>query len=153
MDAQRRELIQVAGALGALAAGGLLAAPAAAQSAWNKAAFEAKTLADVVRALGGSTTASSRDIAITAPDIAENGASVSIGIVSRIPNTQNIYVLVEKNANALAAAFTIPQGTEPRVDTRIKMAETSNVLALVRANNQFFVASREVKVTMGGCGG
>lgn len=95
----------------------------------------------------------SKDIVITAPDIAENGAAVSVGIASKIPNTQNIYIVVEKNATALVAAFNIPPGTEPRVDTRIKMAESAPVYAVVRANNQFFVASRDVKVTMGGCGG
>ncbi|MCX7902574.1 MAG: thiosulfate oxidation carrier protein SoxY, partial [Burkholderiaceae bacterium] len=137
----------------ALAVGGTLPGAVAQQTAWNKAAFEAKRLADVVKALGGSTAVPSKDIVITAPDIAENGAAVSVGIASKIPNTQNIYIVVEKNATALVAAFNIPPGTEPRVDTRIKMAESAPVYAVVRANNQFFVASRDVKVTMGGCGG
>lgn len=152
---KRREFVKAAGVVGGLAAGGLLDGGKvfAQQPGWNKAAFEAKSLAEVVKALGGAGVTPSKDIAITAPDIAENGASVSVGVVSKIPNTQNIYLVVEKNANALVAGFNIPQGTQPRVDTRIKMAETAPVYALVRANNQFYVASREVKVTMGGCGG
>ncbi|MCX8005538.1 MAG: thiosulfate oxidation carrier protein SoxY, partial [Burkholderiaceae bacterium] len=131
MDEQRRELLQAVAACTALAVGGTLPAALAQQPAWNKAAFEAKRLADVVKALGGSAATPSKDIAITAPDIAENGAVVSVGIVSKIPNTQNIYIVVEKNANALVAGFNIPQGTEPRVDTRIKMAETAPVYAVV----------------------
>ncbi len=70
-----------------------------------------------------------------------------------MPGTQGVYILVDKNPNALAASFAIPQGTEANVATRIKMGQTSNVLALVKANNQFYVTTKEVKVTLGGCGG
>ncbi|HWL74714.1 MAG TPA: thiosulfate oxidation carrier protein SoxY, partial [Burkholderiaceae bacterium] len=106
-----------------------------------------------VKALGGSTASQSADISITAPDIAENGAVVPVGVTSKIPNTQNVYILVEKNPNSLAAGFAIPAGTEANVATRIKMGQTSNVHAVVKADNKFYVATKEVKVTLGGCGG
>jgi sulfur-oxidizing protein SoxY len=76
-----------------------------------------------------------------------------VGVTSKIPNTQAVYILVEKNPNMLAAGFNIPQGTEPNVATRIKMGQTSNVYAVVKAGDKYYVASKEVKVTLGGCGG
>lgn len=154
MAENRREFIKLTGVLGLMAAAGLITAEEAlAQQAWNKAAFEGKSVGDVVKALGGSGTAASGDIMITAPDIAENGAVVPVGVASKIPNTQAVYILVDKNPNALAAGFTIPAGTDPNVSTRIKMGQTSNVHAVVKADNKFYVASKEVKVTLGGCGG
>ena len=155
MSDTRRDFIKATGVFGLLAAAGLLPVEEAIaqQQAWNKAAFEAKNLNDAVKALGGAGVTQSKDITITAPDIAENGAVVPVGVTSKIANTQNIYILVDKNPNWLAAGFAIPEGTEPNVATRIKMGQTSNVLALVKANNQFYVASKEVKVTLGGCGG
>jgi sulfur-oxidizing protein SoxY len=155
MHAKRREFIKLSGVFSALATIGLLTEEEALaqQQAWNKAAFETKSLNDTIKALGGAGVAESKDIAITVPDIAENGAVVPVAVASRIAGTQNIYILVEKNPNTLAAGFAIPQGTEPTVSTRIKMGQTSNVFAVVKSNNQFFVASREVKVTLGGCGG
>jgi sulfur-oxidizing protein SoxY len=155
MVENRRDFMKLSGLFGVLAATGLLTAEEALaqQQAWNKAAFETKSLADTVKALGGSAVTESKDITITAPDIAENGAVVPIGVVSKVPGTQNVYILVDKNPNWLTASFGIPAGTEANVATRIKMGQTSNVMALVKANNQFFVASKEVKVTLGGCGG
>jgi sulfur-oxidizing protein SoxY len=155
MNQNRREFVKVSGVLGLMAAAGLITTQEAQaqQQAWNKAAFEAKDLTETVKALGGATAAQSGDITITAPDIAENGAVVPVGVTSKIPNTQGIYVLVEKNPNALAAGFAIPAGTEANVSTRIKMGQTSNVHAVVKADNKFYVATKEVKVTLGGCGG
>jgi sulfur-oxidizing protein SoxY len=155
MNHKRREVLRAGGVLGLLVAAGLISAEDAfaQQQAWNKAAFEAKSLDDTVKALGGSSAAQSGDIAITAPDIAENGAVVPVGVTSKIPNTQAVYILVEKNPNALAASFGIPAGTEANVATRIKMGQTSNVHAVVKADNKFYVATKEVKVTLGGCGG
>jgi sulfur-oxidizing protein SoxY len=149
----RRGFVKLAGGAAALAATGFGEAALAQQPGWNKAAFEGKSVNDVVKALGGSAAADSGDIAITAPDIAENGAVVPIGVTSKVPGTQAVYILVDKNPNALAAGFTIPQGTEANVSTRIKMGQTSDVFALVKANDKFFVAKKEVKVTLGGCGG
>jgi len=155
MDHNRREFIRAGGVLGLMVAAGLLTAEQAQaqQAAWNKAAFDTKSVDDTVKALGGASAAQSGDIAITAPDIAENGAVVPVGVTSKIPNTQAIYILVEKNPNTLAAGFGIPAGTEANVATRIKMGQTSNVYAVVKADNKFYTASKEVKVTLGGCGG
>ena len=155
MEVSRRNFVRSGSVLGLMVAAGLLTVreARAQQQAWNKAAFEAKSTDEVVKALGGSAVTSSADVVLTAPDIAENGAVVPVGVASRIPNTQAIYVLVEKNPNALAAGFTIPAGTDPNVSTRIKMGQTSNVHAVVKADNKYFVATKEVKVTLGGCGG
>jgi sulfur-oxidizing protein SoxY len=154
MSENRRDFMKLTGVFGLLAAAGLLSTTEALaqQQAWNKAAFETKSLADTYKVLGG-TPAESADIAITAPDIAENGAVVPVGVTSKIPNTQAVYILVEKNPNMMAAGFNIPQGTEPNVTTRIKMGQTSNVYAVVKAGDKYYVASKEVKVTLGGCGG
>jgi len=154
MSENRRDFMKLTGVFGLLAAAGLLSTTEALaqQQAWNKAAFETKSLADTYKVLGG-TPAESADIAITAPDIAENGAVVPVGVTSKIPNTQAVYILVEKNPNMLAAGFNIPQGTSADVATRIKMGQTSNVYAVVKADNKFYMASKEVKVTLGGCGG
>lgn len=151
----RRQFVQQSSLLGVLAAAGLLPhGNASAQApSWNKAAFESKSLNDTLKALGGAGVSESKDIAINAPDIAENGAVVPVGVSSKIANTQAVYILVDKNPNWLAAGFNIPGGTEANVSTRIKMGQTSNVLALVKAGDKFFVNSKEVKVTLGGCGG
>jgi len=155
MNGNRREFIKAGSVLGLMAAAGLITAEQARaqQQAWNKAAFETKSLDDTVKALGGSSTSQSADVVITAPDIAENGAVVPVAIASKIPNTTNIYFLVEKNPNTLAAGFAIPAGTDPSVATRIKMGQTSNIHAVVKADNKFYVATKEIKVTLGGCGG
>lgn len=149
----RRGFVKLAGGAAALAAAGFGGVAQAQQPAWNKAAFEAKNLAEMMKALGGGNAAESADITITAPDIAENGAVVPVGVSSKVPGTQAVYILVDKNPNVLAASFTIPQGTEANVATRLKMGQTSDVLALVKANDKYFVAKKEVKVTLGGCGG
>jgi len=155
MHRSRREFVKAGGVLGLMVAAGLITdkQARAQQQAWNKAAFESKSLDETVKALGGSGSAQSADVVITAPDIAENGAVVPVAVASKIPNTQAIYILVEKNPNALAAGFGIPAGTEPSVATRIKMGQTSNVYAVVKADNKFYVAAKEVKVTLGGCCG
>ena len=137
----------------ALVAAGWLKAGTADAQTWNKDAFETHSLADARKALGAEA-AQSGDIAfVQTPEIAENGAVVPIGIASRIAGTDSIAILIEKNPNPLAAVFDIPAGTAPAVTTRVKMAQTSNVLALVRADGRYYVASKEIKVTLGGCGG
>jgi sulfur-oxidizing protein SoxY len=155
MKEKRREFVKLTGVFAVMAGAGLMSTKEAfaQQQAWNKAAFEAKSLDETVKALGGSAASQSADISITAPDIAENGAVVPVGVTSKIPNTQNVYILVEKNPNSLAAGFAIPAGTDANVATRIKMGQTSNVHAVVKADNKFYVATKEVKVTLGGCGG
>ena len=148
---RKRRLWLVLAVVAAAISAGVL--PASAFADWNKAAFDAKSLNDVVKAFGGATVEKSADIAITAPDIAENGAVVPIAVVSKIAGTQSIAILVEKNPYALSAQFDIPAGTEPNVGTRVKMGQSSNVHAVVKANGKYYVATKEVKVTLGGCGG
>ncbi len=153
----RRDVLKTSGGsvVMALAASvGLLTAKSAAAEAWNKTAFEVKSLNEVVKAMGGASATESKDISfVNAPDIAENGAVVPVGATSKIPKTESISILVEKNPNALSASFTIPEGTEPTISTRVKMSQTSNVYALVKADGKYFYAVKEVKVTLGGCGG
>lgn len=156
MNQKRRNVLRAGGSAGLavlLAGAGLIAPNAAGAEDWNKAAFEGKTVSDAFKALGTVAPANSADILLKAPDIAENGAVVPVGIESKIPGTQSIALLVEKNPSPLAAAFDIPGGTEASVSTRVKMGETSNVYALVKANGKYFVAKKEIKVTLGGCGG
>ena len=136
------------------AAGWLKPGDAAAAEGWNKGAFETHSMDETLKALGSSAPAQSKDIAFVAtPDIAENGAVVPIGITSAIPKTESIAILIEKNPNTLAAMFDIPPGTEPALSTRVKMGQTSHVYALVKADGKYYVASKEIKVTLGGCGG
>lgn len=115
-------------------------------------AFKAKNMHEVFKEFGSTPTAST-DIQITTPDIAENGAVVPVTVVSAIPKTEQIMILIEKNPNPLAAVFTIPDGTDPSVNTRVKVAQTCNVFAVVKADGKLFSAMRETKVTLGGCGG
>jgi sulfur-oxidizing protein SoxY len=150
----RREFLKASGGVVTmlLAAGFLKPEDVYAQE-WSKAAFDSKNLEDLIRVLGGSGAAESADVAIVAPDIAENGAVVPIGVASKLDDTEAIAILVEKNPNVLAAMFQIPEGTLPDVQTRVKMAQTSNVFALVKAGGKFHYAAKEIKITLGGCGG
>ena len=106
----------------------------------------------MIRALGGTGTRESADVTVIAPEIAENGAVVPIQIVSGLPATQAIAIAIEKNPRLLAAYFEIPEGTLADIQTRVKMAETCNVYALVKADGGFYYASKEIKITAGGCG-
>ena len=157
MDSGRRKVLQGtsgAAVLGlAMVAGLFKPGSAWAQASWNKAAFETKTLNDAVKAMGGGTAVESKDITITSPDIAENGAVVPFTMASKLPKTESMALLVEKNPNIVAASFAIPDGTEAWVNTRVKMGQTSNVIALVKADGKFYYTAKEVKVTLGGCGG
>ena len=157
MDAGRRHALKSGGGvtlLALVAAAGWWKPGEAIAAEWNKSAFDTHSLDETMKALGGSAPVPSKDIVFfSTPDIAENGAVVPIGITSQVPNTQSIAILVEKNPNMLAAVFDIPAGTEPSLSTRIKMGQTSNVFALVKADGKYYMASKEIKVTLGGCGG
>ena len=159
MDAMRRRLVQSGGGmtlLGLLVATGWLKPEQALAQAqtWNKAAFDTHSLADTMKALGGGDPVQSKDIVFfQTPEIAENGAVVPIGVTSNIPKTESIAILIEKNPNLLAAVFDIPTGTEASISTRVKMAQSSNVYALVKADGKYYVAGKDIKVTLGGCGG
>jgi sulfur-oxidizing protein SoxY len=156
MNGNRRQVLKGTGGMavmGLAVSAGLLRPGSAWAQAWNKAAFDTKNLADTVKAMGGSGASESKDIVINSPDIAENGAVVPFTISSKVAKTEAIALLVEKNPNALAASFSIPEGTEAGITTRVKMGQTSNVIALVKADGKYYYATKEVKVTLGGCGG
>ncbi len=151
----RRNFLKLAGGAGAVAvtaAAGLLKPGSAWAAPWNKTAFESKAAADAIKSLGVAELVESKDITITAPDIAENGAIVPVAVTSKIPNTQSISIIAEKNPFPLAASFDISAGGEAYVSTRVKMGQTSDVRAIVKAGGKFFTAVKEVKVTVGGCG-
>ena len=155
MNRNRREILQRTGAAGALAAAtaaGILR-PQDVLAAWNKDAFGQKTLAEAVKSLGAVAAADSKDIVIDAPQIAENGAVVPVEITSNLPNTKSIVVLIEKNPFPLAAKFDFLEGAVPFVKVNVKMGESSNVRVLAEAGGKYYAAVREVKVTIGGCGG
>lgn len=158
MSMNRRKALKTTGGFGVLgmfvAAGVITPEEARAQQAeWNKAAFEAKDVNGTVKALGGDAAAASDKVTVTGPDIAENGAVVPVGATTTLANVQMIALLVEKNPNALAAMFNLTADSEPFVTTRVKMGQSSDVYALVKADGKFHVAKKEIKVTLGGCGG
>lgn len=150
MNLKRRTVLKNTGALATLVSLGVLTAEQA--LAAPREAFNAKSVAEALKIVGGST-ASSDQVSIVSPDIAENGAVVPVGASSKLANTTEIYLLVEKNITPLAAAFMIPAGTDADVQTRLKMGQSTNVLAVVKADGKWYSASKETKVTLGGCGG
>src|ERR1019366_2830043 len=155
MNRTRRNVLKAGGGTSLyalLAAAGMLQPDAALAADWNQKAFEAKNLKDAFDALGAGNRINSNDIVMTAPEIAENGAVVPIGAVSKLPGTESIAILIAKNPTALAASFDIPSGTEAAVSTRIKLAESSEVYVLVKAQGKYYTTKKEIKVTIGGCG-
>jgi len=149
----RRELISHSAAVAALLAGaGLL--PSRAEAAWPRLAFEAKSMADVTKAMGGSAPIESKDITVTGPDIAENGAVVPIGCATALPGVKRMLLMVEKNPSTLAAVFDVSDSVDASFDTRVKMGQSSNVFAVaMMADGKVLFAQKEIKVTLGGCGG
>jgi len=150
MNDSRRSVLKMIAAL--VAAGVLRPGEALAQD-WNQAAFDMKSIPDALRALGAGSPAASDAILIKAPEIAENGAVVPVAIESRLPGTESIALLIDKNPQPLAASFAIPAGTEASVSTRVKMGQSSDVYALVKAEGKFYMTKKEIKITLGGCGG
>ena len=131
---------------------GLLPAPA--QAAWTQAAFDAKNMADAVKALGGGAPTESKDVTITGPDIAENGAVVPVGCACALPGVKRLLLLVEKNPSVLAAVFDVSDAVDASFSSRVKMGQSSNVIAVaMMADNRVLFAQKEIKVTLGGCGG
>jgi sulfur-oxidizing protein SoxY len=156
MNTQRRNVLKSAGAAGAVSvaiAAGLLKPGMVMASDWNKAAFDSKSLDAAMSSMGVSGAANSGDISVKAPDIAENGAVVPVEITSSIAGTESITIFGEKNSLPLIAAFNFSNGAQGYVSTRIKMGTTSNVRAVVKAGGKLYSAAKEVKVTIGGCGG
>ena len=155
MNALRRNVLKGAAGAGAVAvavAAGLLK-PTQALAAWNKAAFESKSVGDALKNIGVTNPADSKDITIKAPDIAENGAVVPVEVATSIAGTTRIAVLAEKNALPLVGTFEFTGGSEGFISTRIKMGQTSLIRAVVSAGGKTFTTAKEVKVTIGGCGG
>jgi sulfur-oxidizing protein SoxY len=132
---------------------GALPALAAANDKWPEEAFKQKGAAEAIKALYGKTAEVSDKVKLDAPEIAENGAVVPISVTTTLTDVTTISFLVADNPNALAASYIIPAGTNPSVANRIKMAKTSNVTAIVEAGGKLYSATKEVKVTVGGCGG
>ena len=153
MRDRRRTVLKAAGLVAATLAAGLLRPVAALAAVWNKEAFAAKTLADALKSLRAAGAAESTDILIEAPQIAENGAVVPIEITSQVPNTKSIVVLIEKNPFPLTAKFDFLEGAVPFVKVNVKTGESSNVRVLSEAGGKYYAALKEVKVTIGGCGG
>jgi sulfur-oxidizing protein SoxY len=155
MNNLRRNVLKGAGAASAVSVAvvaGLLK-PGLALADWNKAAFDARDMNGALAGIGGAGAAASGDITVKAPDIAENGAVVPVEITSSIAGTDSIAIVGEKNAMPLIADFKLMNGAQGFVSTRIKMGATSNVTAIVKAGGKVYKASKEVKVTIGGCGG
>lgn len=157
MDALRRTLLKGAGATGAIAAAvtaGVLKPSQVLAAEINRLAFDAKDVASALKAAGAGNAAESKEIVIRAPDIAENGAVVPVEIVSNIPNTISLAVMVDKNPFPLTTAFDFANGAVPEMALRVKMGQTSLVEALAKTSDgKFYIAKKEVKVTVGGCGG
>ncbi|MYN13113.1 thiosulfate oxidation carrier protein SoxY [Pusillimonas sp. TS35] len=155
MNKQRRNILKLGTVLGLAVTAGILRPEQAwaVQQEWNKDAFAATKVDDVVKAFGGGQAGESDKIKLVAPDIAENGAVVPVSVVSDLPGTSQISILVPKNPNALSAHFELAADTMPEVATRIKMGGTSDIYALVKADGKFYTVHKEVKVTLGGCGG
>ena len=156
MDHSRRKALKAGGGAGVLAmllAAGIIRPGELYAADWNEAAFAKKTVAEAIGALGAQNPAASDAVQIKAPEIAENGAVVPITVESKLPGTESITLLIEKNPQPLAASFSIPSGTEPSVSTRVKIGQSSDVYALVKAEGKYYFAKREIKITLGGCGG
>jgi sulfur-oxidizing protein SoxY len=152
----RRDMLSHSAKVAAmLTAVGLLPMQARAQSAgYNSAAFSAKSMPDAVKALGGGTPSESKDVTVTGPDIAENGAVVPIGVSTTLAGAKRLLLLVEKNPAVLAAVFDVSDAVEPNFSTRVKMGQSSNVYAVaMMGDGRVLYAQKEVKVTLGGCGG
>ena len=156
MPSRREMLCRSAHVATLLAAVGLFPQLAYAQAApgFNVEAFAAKNMAEVMKALGGSAPAESKDVSVTGPDIAENGAVVPIGASTALPGVKRLLILVEKNPSMLAAMFNVTDAIDANISTRVKMGQSSNVFAVAMMNDgKVLFAQKEVKVTLGGCGG
>jgi len=152
MLSRRRNLLKV---LAGVALSGAIASwlRSAFAAEWNKPAFDARAMSESLKEIGVDSLIESSEIALNAPEIAENGAVVPVEIISSIAATETIYIFAEKNSQPLVASFSFASGLEPFIETRIKMAETAILRVVVKAAGKFYTAAKEVKVTIGGCGG
>jgi sulfur-oxidizing protein SoxY len=156
-SATRRLILQGAGSVALVGLGsipfGFTPALAAANDKYPEDAFKQKSEADAIKSLYGKTAEPSDKVKLDAPEIAENGSVVPISVSTTLADVTSISFLVSENPNALAASYKIPAGTVPSVANRLKMAKTSNVIAIAEAGGKLYSATKEVKVTVGGCGG
>ncbi|MBD3618164.1 MAG: thiosulfate oxidation carrier protein SoxY [Chromatiales bacterium] len=155
MSMKRRTFLKgtlAAGTVGRAVSAGLLT-PRAVMAAWPKDAFEAKSMDDAMQATVGGTSARAGAISIKAPDIAETGAVVPVTVSTSISGVESISIFAKENANPLTSSYMLGGNTEGFVSTRIKMGKTSDVIAVVKADGKLYNATKEVKVTIGGCGG
>jgi len=148
----RRATLRHAGALaGLLAASGLLVTSA--HAAYNKAAFDARSVRDALKAVGAGALIESREVTLTTLDIAENGMEVPVAVSDSLTGVRQLLILVEKNPAALVAAFSLTDAVEASVAIRTKMSQTSDVYGVaVMADGRMLFARKNVKVTAGGCG-
>ena len=152
----RRDMLSHSAKVAAMLASiGLLPGLAQAQAAaYNANAFAAKTMAELMKAFGAGAPVESKDVTVTGPDIAENGAVVPIAAATTLPGAKRLLMLVEKNPNILAAMFDLTDAVDPNISTRVKMGQSSNVYAVaMMGDGKVLFAQKEVKVTLGGCGG
>jgi sulfur-oxidizing protein SoxY len=155
MNRSRRTTLKAvagAGLTTVLIAAGLIRPGAALAQQRNDTAFSMKSLGEAMKSLGASAPTPSDAVVITAPSVAENGAAVPVAVQSKLPGTESIMLLIEKNPTPLAAMFGFPAGTEASISTRLKMGQTSDLYALVKAGDRFYVARQEIRIVMGGCG-
>ena len=152
MSMNRRTVVKAIAAGGALMGMGALM-PRVAMAAWNKDAFGAKAQEEAVNALFGGAAEASANVMLNAPDIAENGAVVPVTVSTDLADLESMAIFIEKNPLPLACEFMVPAGTDAEVSTRVRIGQTSNVTAVVKAGGKVYSATKEVKVTIGGCGG
>ena len=153
MSMNRRTVVKAIATGGALVGASVLM-PKIAFAAWSKDAFQAKEQTAAMNALFDSAVPEeSAEVTLKAPDIAENGAVVPVTVVSTLPGVESMSIFIEGNPSPLAAEFIIPAGTKADVSTRVRMGKTTKVTAVVKANGKLYSAAKEVKVTIGGCGG
>lgn len=151
MQTRRNALKKSAVVAGLLASTGLFPQFA---FAFNKNAFEAKSVADALKALGAGSPVESKDVTVTGPDIAENGSVVPVGVATTLSGVKSLLIMVEKNPATLTALFNVTDSVEPAFQARVKMGQSSDVYAIAVMNDgKVLFAKKEVKVTLGGCGG
>ncbi len=133
---------------------GILIIPKNVHAAWPKAAFDKKDLSGALETLyGGTSIVESTKVKLKAPDIAENGAIVPINVKTNLKNVESIMIFVEENPQPLSSGYKLTSLSEPKIGTRLKMGKTTKVMAAVKSDGKIYTASKEVKVTIGGCGG
>lgn len=152
----RRLIIKGVGAVTLVGLGSAVLGPGpafAANDKYPEDAFKQKNAGEAIKALYGKDHEASDKVKLDAPEIAENGGVVPISVTTTLSDVTSISFVVSENPFALAASYKIPDGTVPAVANRLKMAKTSNVIVLVEAGGKLYSATKEVKVTVGGCGG